>query len=77
MKRARRIISGPAVRIFDEQYAQWKPSVEVVVRAQERLCARLSFRRTDGLVEEAQRPMVRIRRIRTRSKRDWLDCCSA
>ncbi len=34
------IISGPAVRTFDEQYAQWKPAVESVVRAQERLCAR-------------------------------------
>jgi preprotein translocase subunit SecA len=34
------IISGPAVRTFDEQYAQWKPLVESVVRAQERLCAR-------------------------------------
>jgi len=34
------IISGPAVRTFDEQYAQWKPAVESLVRAQERLCAR-------------------------------------
>jgi len=34
------IISGPAVRTFDEQYAQWKPPVEALVRAQERLCAR-------------------------------------
>ncbi len=34
------IISGPAVRTFDEQYAQWKPLVESIVRAQERLCAR-------------------------------------
>ncbi len=34
------IISGPAVRTYDEQYAQWKPSVESVVHAQERLCAR-------------------------------------
>src|SRR5688572_18713853 len=34
------IISGPAVRTFDEQYGQWKPSVESLVRAQERLCAR-------------------------------------
>ncbi|NOS70970.1 MAG: preprotein translocase subunit SecA [Verrucomicrobia bacterium] len=34
------IISGPAVRTFDEQYAQWKPSVESLVRAQERLCAK-------------------------------------
>ena len=34
------IISGPAVHTFDEQYGQWKPSVESLVRAQERLCAR-------------------------------------
>ncbi len=34
------IISGPAVRTFDEQYGQWKPSVDSLVRAQERLCAR-------------------------------------
>ncbi len=34
------IISGPAVRTFDEQYAQWKPTVEGLVRAQERLCTR-------------------------------------
>jgi preprotein translocase subunit SecA len=34
------IISGPAVRTFDEQYAQWKPAVESLVRAQERLCGR-------------------------------------
>src|ERR1041384_2719971 len=34
------IISGPAVHTFDEQYAQWKPPVEGLVRAQERLCAR-------------------------------------
>ena len=34
------IISGPAVRTFDEQYAQWKPLVDSIVRAQERLCAR-------------------------------------
>ena len=34
------IISGPAVHTFDEQYGQWKPPVESLVRAQERLCAR-------------------------------------
>ena len=34
------IISGPAVHTYDEQYAQWKPAVESLVRAQERLCAR-------------------------------------
>src|ERR1043166_6867070 len=34
------IISGPAVITYDEQYGQWKPSVESLVRTQERLCAR-------------------------------------
>ncbi|HEV2436885.1 MAG TPA: preprotein translocase subunit SecA [Verrucomicrobiae bacterium] len=34
------IISGPSLHTFDEQYAQWKPTVESLVRAQERLCSR-------------------------------------
>ena len=34
------IISGPAVHTYDEQYGTWKPLVESLVRAQERLCAR-------------------------------------
>jgi preprotein translocase subunit SecA len=34
------IISGPAVVTYDEQYAQWKPPVESLVRAQEQLCNR-------------------------------------
>ena len=34
------IISGPSMHTYDEQYAQWKPVVESLVRAQERLCAR-------------------------------------
>jgi len=34
------IISGPSMHTFDEQYAQWKPPVESLVRAQERLCNR-------------------------------------
>ena len=34
------IISGPSLHTFDEQYAQWKPLVESIVRAQERLCSR-------------------------------------
>ena len=34
------IISGPAVHTFDEQYAQWKPLVESLVRAQVGLCNR-------------------------------------
>jgi preprotein translocase subunit SecA len=34
------IISGPSVHTYDEQYGQWKPLVESLVRAQQRLCAR-------------------------------------
>lgn len=34
------IISGPAVHTFDEQYAQWKPTVDGLVRAQQQLCTR-------------------------------------
>jgi preprotein translocase subunit SecA len=34
------IISGPSLHTFDEQYAQWKPAVESLVHAQERLCNR-------------------------------------
>ncbi|MGH7950601.1 MAG: preprotein translocase subunit SecA, partial [Limisphaerales bacterium] len=34
------IISGPAVHTIDEQYAQWKPLVESLVRAQQQLCNR-------------------------------------
>jgi preprotein translocase subunit SecA len=34
------IISGPSMHTYDEQYAQWKPLVESLVRAQQRLCTR-------------------------------------
>jgi preprotein translocase subunit SecA len=34
------IISGPSMVTFDEQYAQWKPIVESLVRAQQQLCSR-------------------------------------
>ncbi len=34
------IISGPAVRTFDEQYGQWKPMVAGLVQAQQQLCNR-------------------------------------
>src|ERR1035437_4563115 len=34
------IISGPSVHTHDEQFAQWKPLVESLVRAQQQLCAR-------------------------------------
>ena len=34
------IISGPSLHTFDEQFAQWKPLVESLVRAQQQLCGR-------------------------------------
>jgi preprotein translocase subunit SecA len=34
------IISGPSVHTHDEQFAQWKPLVESLVRAQQQLCNR-------------------------------------
>ncbi|HEU6448395.1 MAG TPA: preprotein translocase subunit SecA [Verrucomicrobiae bacterium] len=34
------IISGPSMHTHDEQFAQWKPTVEGLVRAQQQLCGR-------------------------------------
>jgi preprotein translocase subunit SecA len=34
------IISGPAVHSFNETYSQWRPSVEGLVRTQNKLCVR-------------------------------------
>lgn len=34
------IISGPSMHTFDEQYAQWEPTVDGLVRAQQQLCNR-------------------------------------
>jgi preprotein translocase subunit SecA len=34
------IISGPSIHTIDEQYPQWKPVVESLVRAQQQLCNR-------------------------------------
>ena len=45
------IISGPSVHTYDEQYAQWKPLVESLVRAQERLCARF-LSEADALIKK-------------------------
>src|SRR6202012_637677 len=45
------IISGPAVRTFDEQYAQWKPTVEGLVRAQSQLCNRF-LKAAAGLIKK-------------------------
>ena len=45
------IISGPAVHTFDEQYAQWKPTVEGLVRAQQQLCTRF-LKEADELIKK-------------------------
>src|SRR3984957_18632988 len=45
------IISGPAVRTFDEQYAQWKPTVDGLVRAQQQLCNRF-LREAEEMIKQ-------------------------
>ena len=45
------IISGPAVHTFDEQYAQWKPLVDSLVRAQQQLCGRF-LREAEDLIKK-------------------------
>jgi len=47
------IISGPAVRTFDDLYVRWKPAVESLVRAQQRLC--------DQFLEEARKLIRQLR----------------
>ncbi len=45
------IISGPAVVTYDEQYAQWKPPVESIVRAQQQLCNRF-LKESEDLIKK-------------------------
>ena len=45
------IISGPSMHTFDEQYAQWKPTVENLVRAQQQLCSRF-LREAEELLQK-------------------------
>jgi preprotein translocase subunit SecA len=45
------IISGPAVVTYDEQYAQWKPTVESLVRAQQQLCNQF-LREAEDLIKK-------------------------
>jgi preprotein translocase subunit SecA len=45
------IISGPAVITHDEQYLQWKPTVESLVRAQQQLCNRF-LKEAEELIKE-------------------------
>jgi len=47
------IISGPSMHTHDEQFAQWKPLVESLVRAQQQLCARF--------LSEAEQLMKKLR----------------
>jgi len=47
------IISGPAVHTFDEQYGQWKPTVEGLVRAQQQLCGRF-LKEAEELLKKLQ-----------------------
>ena len=47
------IISGPAVRSYDESYTHWKPEVEGLVRTQKRLCARF--------LKEAEEMLAKLR----------------
>ena len=45
------IISGPSMHTFDEQYAQWKPTVEGIVSAQQQLCGRF-LREAEELIKK-------------------------
>ncbi len=45
------IISGPSMHTHDEQFAQWKPTVEGLVRAQQQLCARF-LREAEELIKK-------------------------
>jgi preprotein translocase subunit SecA len=45
------IISGPSMHTHDEQFAQWKPLVDSLVRAQEKLCARF-LSETEALIKK-------------------------
>jgi preprotein translocase subunit SecA len=47
------IISGPAVVKIDDQYGKFKPQVEAVVRAQERLCQRF-LKEAEELLKKVQ-----------------------
>ncbi|HUC86087.1 MAG TPA: preprotein translocase subunit SecA, partial [Candidatus Acidoferrales bacterium] len=49
------IISGPSMHTFDEQYAQWKPAVESLVRAQQQLCNRF-LREAEDLIKKLHPP---------------------
>ncbi len=64
------IISGPAVHTFDEQYAQWKTTVDGLVRAQQQLCNRFlkESRRADKKIASGRRRAGQERRRVGKSK---------
>ncbi|MGH7988865.1 MAG: preprotein translocase subunit SecA, partial [Limisphaerales bacterium] len=45
------IISGPSMHTHDEQFAQWKPLVESLVRAQQQLCGRF-LKESEDLIKK-------------------------
>ncbi len=49
------IISGPSMHTHDEQFAQWKPTVEGLVRAQQQLCARF-LKEAEDLIRKLNHP---------------------
>jgi preprotein translocase subunit SecA len=49
------IISGPSMHTHDEQFAQWKPLVESLVRAQQQLCARF-LKEAEDLIRKLNHP---------------------
>jgi preprotein translocase subunit SecA len=49
------IISGPSMHTHDEQFAQWKPLVESLVRAQQQLCNRF-LKEAQDLIHKLNHP---------------------
>jgi preprotein translocase subunit SecA len=49
------IISGPSMHTHDEQFAQWKPLVESLVRAQQQLCNRF-LEEAEDLIRKLNHP---------------------
>ena len=49
------IISGPSMHTHDEQFAQWKPLVDSLVRAQQQLCNRF-LKEAEDLIRKLNHP---------------------
>ena len=71
------IISGPAVVTYDEQYAQFKPLVESLFHAQERLCNRFLSEAEELLEEAASGGRLERRRMPRRWNAKSACCCTA